>query len=330
MLEPVRELPGSSAAAIARLRARKAAAKRASARRRIHARVLHPIDVPHLVRDPLAQRRSRVAAGLAALRLLGAAFGLHVVALIVLVTAGRLVPERPRLSPTEPLKVHVVDMPPVDLASGAPAPAEPEIPTPAPEPPAPKAEPAKPEPRQAREATPRADEPPPAEAQPAGNGEPIPLIGLSLESTVSGTGPGFATGTSRMGETRPNQARGTASGKPAAAMQGQGGSGHEQREATRIPTRDEKLEKPRRLRQQQPAYPATLRAQGIEGSVMVSVSIDTAGVVQQASVIRGSGHAEFDSAALSTARAERFAPATRNGTPVPYTLSYSYHFRIED
>jgi TonB family protein len=64
--------------------------------------------------------------------------------------------------------------------------------------------------------------------------------------------------------------------------------------------------------------------------VLVTVSLDATGAVQQASVLRSSGHAEFDSAALNAARAERFAPATRDGKPVPYTLSYTYHFRIED
>jgi TonB family protein len=270
-----------------------------------------------------------VATGLRALRLLAAAFGLHVFGLIVVLAAGRLVPETPRLAPTEPLKVRVVDMPPVDNDAAARLPAEPEAPAPAAPEPQPKTEPAKPQPKRVEEATAPANEPPADDAQPAGNAEPIPLIGLSMESTVSGTGPAFATGTSRMGETRPNQARGTAPVKPSPAASG-GGAVTEQREATRIPTRDVKLEKPRRLRQQQPAYPATLRAQGIEGSVMVSVNIDTAGVVQQASVLRSSGHAEFDSAALNAARAERFAPATRDGTAVPYTLSYSYHFRIED
>jgi periplasmic protein TonB len=330
MLEPVREPSISSAGAIARLRAKKAAAKRASARRRIHARVLHPIDVPHRVRDPMVQRRSRVASLLRGLRLLAAAFGLHVIGLVVVVAAGRLVPERARPAPTEPLKVRVVDIPPVDRIDGPPIPAEPAKAA-APEPPKP--EPVKPQARPTQNAEqPRPEnEPPPPDDAPANNGEPIPLIGLSLESTVSGTGPAFATGTSQMGATRPGQVAGTAPRGTSAAASGQAGSAPTgQREATAIPTRDVKLEKPRRLQQRQPPYPATLRAQGIEGSVLVSVNITVSGAVEQATVLRGSGHAEFDSAALNAARTERFAPATRDGTPVPYTLSYTYHFRIED
>jgi TonB family protein len=249
--------------------------------------------------------------------------------LVVVVAVGRLVPERARPARTEPLKVRVVDIPPVDRIDGPPIP-EP-APTAAPE--SPKPEPPKPQARPTQNAEqPRpANEPPPPDNAPANNGEPIPLIGLSLESTVSGTGPAFATGTSQMGATRPGQVAGTAPRGTSAAASGQAGSAPTgQREASAIPTRDVKLEKPRRLQQRQPPYPATLRAQGIEGSVLVSVSITVAGAVEQATVVRGSGHAEFDSAALNAARTERFAPATRDGKPVPYTLSYTYHFRIED
>jgi protein TonB len=337
VLEPVREASsGGSVRAIARLLAERAAAKRASARRRIHARVLHPIDVPHLVRDPLLRRRSRVASLLAALRLLCAALGLHLIGLVVLVTAGRLVPERPRFAPAQPLTVRILETPSPDLAPAAPTPVEPEPSVPAalepaqPEPPKPKP-PKPPPPAQAAQPAPPPSDPTPANDAPAGSAEPIPLIGLSLESTVSGTGPAFVTGTSRMGETpRQAQPSGAASSGPSPAGSGVGAAGTSQRAATNIPTRDETLEKPRRLQLREPPYPATLRAQGIEGDVLVTVSIDALGVVQQASVLRGSGHAEFDAAALSAARAERFAPATRDGTPVPYTLSYTYRFRIED
>lgn len=339
MLEQLRE-PSStgSARAVARWRAERAAAKRRNARLRIHARVLHPIDVPQLVRDPLLRRRSRMSSLLAAVRLLAAALGLHLVGLIVLVTAGRLVPERPRLAPAKPLTVRVVDMPPI-VEPPRPAPAEPE-PAPAAAPEFPRPEPAKPKPPKAqlppaataRPAPPPSD-PAPTNDPPASNAEPIPLIGLSLESTVSGGGPAFVTGTSRMGETprqaQPSGTKGSAPAPPASGALGSGSTGG-QRAATAIPTSGETLEKPRRLELKEPAYPATLRAQGIEGEVLVTVSIDAQGKVQRASVLRGSGHAEFDAAALSAARAERFAPATRDGTPVPFTLSYTYRFRIEE
>ncbi|MET0414258.1 MAG: energy transducer TonB [Polyangiaceae bacterium] len=339
MLESVRE-PSStlSAHVVVRSHAEQAAAKRARARRRIHARALHPIDVPHLVRDPLLRRRSPLASLLATLRLLAAALGLHLFAVIVLVAAGRLMPQRPRFTSAPPLSVRVVELPPLDRDPAALVPAEPEAAEPAvPEPPRPEPpKPPRPPPR-AKEAAPApaaaSDPPATNEPQPASNAEPIPLIGLSLESTVSGTGPAFVTGTSRMGETPVEQkASGAPSSGPAATASGAAGSAPvgTQRVATAIPSRDEKLEKPRRLQLKEPAYPATLRAQGIEGEVLVTVSIDARGVVQQAAVLRGSGHAEFDAAALSAARAERFAPAARDGTPVPFTLSYTYRFRIED
>jgi protein TonB len=103
-----------------------------------------------------------------------------------------------------------------------------------------------------------------------------------------------------------------------------------QRAATLIPTRDAQFEKPKRLRQNEPSYPATLKAQGIEGDVTVSVSIDATGQVTSVSIVRSSGQPAFDQAAQQAARAERFTPAVRDGRPVAFTLTYSYRFRIQD
>jgi TonB family protein len=103
-----------------------------------------------------------------------------------------------------------------------------------------------------------------------------------------------------------------------------------QRAATNIPTRDAQFEKPKRMRQNEPAYPATLKAQGIEGDVTVSVSIDAGGQVTGVSIVQSSGQAAFDQAAQQAARAERFSPAVRDGQPVAFTLTYSYRFRIQD
>jgi protein TonB len=215
----------------------------------------------------------------------------------------------------------VVEPPPVEEAPVEEGPIVPEF-----TPPPPVAE--KPRPQQPRpvktEVAPPAPEPEVVAQQPP----PRRIVGLSLESTVQGTGPAFATGTSRMGRTQrtaeePQRAAEAPSGGGAPAIP-------TQREAARIPTRDVKFEKPKRAQPSQPAYPATLKAQGIEGDVMVSVDIDASGKVTAVSIVRSSGQADFDRAAQQAAAAERFAPALRDGQPVAFTLTYSYRFRIED
>jgi TonB family protein len=84
------------------------------------------------------------------------------------------------------------------------------------------------------------------------------------------------------------------------------------------------------LKPNRPEFPATLKAQGIEGDVTVRVDIAASGDVTSVTIVRSSGYPAFDDAAKRAAASERFAPAIRDGNPVPFSLSYSYRFRIEE
>ena len=155
-----------------------------------------------------------------------------------------------------------------------------------------------------------------------------------MESTVQGAGgPAFAIGTSRMGETAERAvdpkraARAPEAPKETPRVIS---DTREQRTAAHIPTRDVAFSKPKRMKPSKPPYPAVLKAQEIEGDVLVRVSLDKAGKVQTVKVVQSSGHEAFDKAARKAAFAETFSPARRNGKPVPFTLSYHYRFRIED
>ena len=59
------------------------------------------------------------------------------------------------------------------------------------------------------------------------------------------------------------------------------------------------------------------------------ISISTEGAVENARVVKGSSYPEFNDAALVAARAQRFTPASRNGNAVPYSLKYTYRFRLD-
>jgi protein TonB len=99
------------------------------------------------------------------------------------------------------------------------------------------------------------------------------------------------------------------------------------RAATRIP--GSRLTKPRRLGAVEPIYPELLRVQGIEADIVVTITIAADGSVTTVDVIKGAAE-EFDAAAVAAARQQRFEPATRNGEPVPYTLKYTYRFRLDE
>jgi protein TonB len=62
----------------------------------------------------------------------------------------------------------------------------------------------------------------------------------------------------------------------------------------------------------------------------VMVSIDATGKVTTVKVLKSSGYPELDEAARVAALSEEFEPATRDGAAIPYTLSYTYRFRLED
>lgn len=75
----------------------------------------------------------------------------------------------------------------------------------------------------------------------------------------------------------------------------------------------------------QAEYPADALAQGLEGSVLLELTIDPTGHVTQAIVVQPLGHG-FDEAASASARAFIFEPARRDGAVVASILRYRYRF----
>jgi TonB family protein len=171
-------------------------------------------------------------------------------------------------------------------------------------------------------------EPPPQPEPPAkpSKGPPPRVTGLNFDSTSqTGGGPAFATGNTRRGQTDrravdPKSLDRKVVDPPPSPNQ----------TASRIPTAGAKYVLPKRKRPAKPPYPKQLLTQGIEAAVTVMVSLDATGKVVNVKIIKGAAYPEFDEAALKTAWAESFEPATRDGTPIPYTLSYTYRFTIDD
>ena len=65
-------------------------------------------------------------------------------------------------------------------------------------------------------------------------------------------------------------------------------------------------------------YPVDLFEQGVEGTVVLRLFVDSTGAVvpDSTSIKEPSGHAALDSAALAAVPSLRFAPALRDGVPV--------------
>lgn len=76
-------------------------------------------------------------------------------------------------------------------------------------------------------------------------------------------------------------------------------------------------------------YSALARAEGREGEVVLSLTIDGEGHVSRAEIAE-SAAPDLDQAARAAALRFRFAPATRDGAPIPSRILYTYSFKLAD
>jgi TonB family protein len=76
-------------------------------------------------------------------------------------------------------------------------------------------------------------------------------------------------------------------------------------------------------------YPPTLAAQGIEGTVLLRLMVDTNGTIMRDStrVAESSGYPALDSAAMQAVPSLRYAPAERDGAKVAMAFLQPIYFR---
>ncbi|MCB9622581.1 MAG: TonB-dependent receptor [Sandaracinus sp.] len=72
-------------------------------------------------------------------------------------------------------------------------------------------------------------------------------------------------------------------------------------------------------------FPPGAEAEGLEGRVLVAITIAADGAVTDVQVVRPAGNG-FDEAAVDAVRRFRFEPARRDGAPVPVRIQYEYVF----
>jgi protein TonB len=77
------------------------------------------------------------------------------------------------------------------------------------------------------------------------------------------------------------------------------------------------------------AYPPLSRRLGEQGTVHVRVLVDARGAPAQAVLLRSSGHARLDAAAMDTVQATRFKPHTENGIPLPFWVVMPFAFELD-
>jgi protein TonB len=86
---------------------------------------------------------------------------------------------------------------------------------------------------------------------------------------------------------------------------------------------------PQITRQSKPAYPPDAKDDGVEGTVVLLLTIDRSGDVSRVKMENGSGDKRLDKAAEQTVRQWAYSPSLRDGEPVEATIRVRVQFRIE-
>lgn len=96
-----------------------------------------------------------------------------------------------------------------------------------------------------------------------------------------------------------------------------------------LPRAPERLDQPLRIaRGRAPEYPPRALERGLQGMVVVLITVDTLGYVKNA-VVEQSGGALFDRSALRNARRLIFQPHVRDGRPREVSFTRRYEFTLE-
>lgn len=77
-------------------------------------------------------------------------------------------------------------------------------------------------------------------------------------------------------------------------------------------------------------YPPMARRMGEQGIVTVKFTVTVDGTVADLTVIKSSGFADLDDAALTAVKTWRYKPATKDGTPVPVVTEANVKFELTD
>lgn len=86
----------------------------------------------------------------------------------------------------------------------------------------------------------------------------------------------------------------------------------------------DKAPKPKRI--VQPEYPTFARNAGIEGTIVLKITVDEKGRVVRAVVLKSAAQGIFDQAAIKAAEQWIFDPAEQSGNPVKATITVPLEF----
>ncbi len=88
--------------------------------------------------------------------------------------------------------------------------------------------------------------------------------------------------------------------------------------------------KPKVLKKAAPDYPEAARRKKLEGMTVVNLLVNKKGAVESAALVKSSGDAGLDSAAVAAAYQFEFRPGMKNGKPVKFMVKLPFLFRLKN
>ena len=234
-----------------------------------------------------------------------------VIGLVVALSLHGVLASTAELAPTRKMEERI------EMAVVRPKPPPPPEPPPPPPP-----EEKKPPPPPKKEPPPPPPPPPPNEAPPPDPPpkEEVPVVtGISMSSTVQGSGFAVRVGNTTFGD--PNKEKFV---DPKDVHPYQGGAPEFKAARASTITREPRILKDYKY------FPKELAAEGAEGKVIVAISIAKDGSIIDVRLLKSSGNPRIDAQALENVKRFRFAPAEVNGEPVDFVLRHIYTFELYD
>jgi protein TonB len=208
----------------------------------------------------------------------------------------------------------------VEIDVNEPPPPPPEV-KPAPPPPPPPPAETRPRPVVRHVPVPVHTETPPPSKETPNPQETPPVFGVTMDSVVTGDGPGMAV---PVGNTLMTKERGRP--KPSQPVQPLAGKG----DGLPAPVPEVFISvRPEILREVKAPFPPEAERMGLEGTVTAKLLIDEEGNVRDVKIIKAAGHG-FDERAREYLKKYKFSPArTSDGKAVPTSINFNYVFEHE-
>jgi periplasmic protein TonB len=176
---------------------------------------------------------------------------------------------------------------------------------------------------------PKAEAPPPPAPEPIHTAAPIAAAPTGLEFSNT-TGQGVEVGTPAPKATRPDGDAGkpTAVKKPTAVQKPTGAEESQNAGDGPAPCTED-ASRPEPIAKTEIEYTEEARANGVEGRLVLKISIDENGAVTDVSVA-SSVDAALDAAAIAAVKQWRFKPSQKCGKPVAGTYTLARRFELGD